>query len=331
LAFYLQKTITLCVVIGKKPKYKNYFSMNSKAFGLIFLFLSLCSGLVAMAQALPANFITNPLYQTFVNNQRLVKQLQLRLPQSDFLLLYTAIERTEDKEAWSISPADGTVAKIFAYHLKNQSIDAKQTESLNKQLGADRFYFPNFCGGLGSFENWQVETNKIVLTQVYAPASEIIDCKNYIYFDGKNILVSKNLPNVSTGLAGNVAAERNQKNEQALKLLQSQKLNEAIKIWEELYGYIKNGSYATEGKIDEFMNNLGFAYWKAKRYKEAEKVLLECLTRFPKRHILFINLADLYRDMKNTKKAKEFYAKVKTSTLTDKQKKYATTESAKLK
>ncbi len=298
---------------------------------LILLCFVLCNTWVVVAQNLPANFANLPVYQVFTQNQKLLKQLQIRLPQSDFLLVYVSIERTTDKENWSISPADGIVAKLFAYHLKNQTIDTKQTDQLNKLLGADKFYFPNYCGGLGSFENWAVEGNKVALSQVYAPASEIIDCKNYIFFDGKNILVS-NSPAVATdGLAGMAGKERNQKNEQALKLLQTNKLSEAIKIWEELYGYIKNGNYATEGKIDEFMNNLGFAYWKAKRHKEAEKVLLECLTRFPSRHVLYINLGDLYRDMKNKEKAMTYYSKVKTSKLTDKQKKYAATEQTKLK
>jgi tetratricopeptide (TPR) repeat protein len=285
----------------------------------------------ASSQNLPSNLAALPAYKNFVQSKKLLKQLPIQLPQSDFLLVYVATERTEDKESWSISPADGIVAKIFAYHQKTQAIDDKQTETLNKVLGADKFYFPNFCGGLGSFENWAIEGNKVVLVQVYAPASEIIDCKTYIFFDGKNILVS-NSPVVATnGLAGNVAAERNKKNEQALKLLQEKKQNEAIKIWEELYGYIKKGPYSTEGKIDEFMNNLGFVYWKAKRHKESEKVLLECLAGFPKRHVLYINLADLYRDMKNNKKAREFYGKVKTSNLGDKQKKYAAAERIKLK
>lgn len=286
---------------------------------------------LASSQNLPSNFATLPTYKNFVQGKKLLKQLQIQLPQSDFLLVYVATERMEDKDSWSISPADGIVARIFAYHQKTKTIDDKQTEILNKILGADKFYFPNFCGGLGSFENWAVEGNKVVLARVYAPASEIIDCKNYIFFDGKNILVSNSPVIATNGLAGNVAVERNKKNEQALKLLQDKKQNEAIKIWEELYGYIKKGPYSTEGKIDEFMNNLGFVYWKAKRYKESEKVLLECLARFPKRHVLYINLADLYRDMKNKGKARGFYGKVKTSNLNDKQKKYAAAEIIKLK
>jgi TolA-binding protein len=293
----------------------------------IFLFIAN----FASSQNLPSNFASLPTYKNFVQSKKLLKHLQIQLPQSDFLLVYVAIERTEDKDSWSISPADSMVAKIFAYHQKTQTIDEKQTEILNKLLGADKFYFPNFCGGLGSFENWVIEGSKIVLAQVYAPASEIIDCKNYIFFDGKNILVSNSSVVATNGLAGNVAEERNKKNEEALKLLQDKKQNEAIKVWEELYAYIKKGPYSTEGKIDEFMNNLGFVYWKAKKYKESEKVLLECLARFPKRHVLYINLADLYRDMKNKGKAREFYGKVKTSNLGAKQKKYAATERKKLK
>lgn len=292
--------------------------------------------ILAQTNNLSPDLVTNlqglASYKTFIAGKKVMKQTAIQLPQSSFLLVYVGIERTADKEMWSISPADGIVAKIFVYDNQKRNIETTKTEQLNKLLGADKFYQPNFCGGLGSFETWRVEKNKVILSQVYAPASEILDCSSEIYFDGKNILLS-NTPNVvaSDGLAGLAGKERNQKNEKALKLLQAQKLSEAIKIWEELYGYINNGSYSTEGKIDEFMNNLGFAYWKSKRYAEAEKVLLVCQTRFPTRYTVYINLADVYRDMKNKQKAIEYYTKITKFPVTAKQKEYANGELKKLK
>jgi tetratricopeptide (TPR) repeat protein len=287
---------------------------------------------MAQTVELPPNFSMLEPYKTFVAGKKTIKQMSIRLPQSDYLLIYIAIERTEDKAMWSVSPADGLVAKIFAYHSQKNTIDISATAHINKWLGADKYYQPNFCGGLGSLESWTIENNKVVLSQIYAPASEIIDCTDSIYYDGKNILTSKSPVIAATdGLAGMAGKERNKKNEEALKLLQNKKIAESIKIWKELYGYIKNGPYATEGKIDEYLNNLGFAYWKSKNYKESEKILLECKTRFPSRYVVYINLADLYRDTKNKAKAVEYYTKIKTTTLSDKQKKYAEEELKKLK
>jgi hypothetical protein len=309
--------------------------LNHYIFSIFIYFclsLSITFATIAQNVGLPPDLPVLAPYKTFVAGKKVIKQMAIRLPQSEFLLIYIGIERTEDKDMWSISPADATVAKIFVYHTQKHTIDVSATDHINKWLGADKFYQPNFCGGLGSLESWTVTNNKVVLSQTYAPASEIIDCTATIYFDGKNILTSKSPTVAATdGLAGIAAKERNQKNAEALKLLQAQKINEAIKIWQELYAYIKNGPYATEGKIDEFLNNLGFAYWKSKNYKEAEKILLECQTRFPTRYVVYVNLADVYRDMKNKKKAIEYYTKIKNSNLTDKQKKYAEAELKKLK
>ncbi len=303
---------------------------------ILFIFIGLLGQTKAQTINLPPEFVAAPSYKNFINGQKISKQAIIQLPQSIYGLVYISVLRIVDKDNWSVSPADGLVAKVFVYNQTTKQIDQKETDQLNRILGADKFYQPNFCGGLGSFENWAVEHKKVVLSQVYAPASEIIDCVTYIFFDGKNIIVSKSPNNNSTnsnnsGLAGMVGKERNQKNAQALQLLKEQKTTQAIRIWQELYGYIKNGPYSTEGNIDEYLNNLGFAYWKNKQYKEAEKVLLECQTRFPAREILLINLADLYRDMKNKPLAIQYYRQIKNSKLNATQKKYAETELKKLK
>lgn len=309
---------------------KLYLPMLPK---IIYTFICLFifkANLVAQNSNLPPDLPALPAYKSFVHLQKIRKQETITLPQSNYLLIYVSIERTDDQAAWSVASADGLVAKIFVYDKQKHSINLPETEQLNKVLGADKFYQPNFCGGLGSFETWNVEKNKVVLLQTYAPASEIIDCKVEIYFDGKNILTSKTANNATDGLAGMAGKERNQKNAEALKLLQNKKIPEAIKIWEELYGYIKNGSYATEGNIDEFMNNLGFAYWKIGKYPEAEKILLECAMRFPNRYAVYVNLADVYRDMKNKTQAITYYTKIMQLPTTAKQKEYAKAELKKL-
>lgn len=306
------------------------FRLKLAQLFLIFYFLFISSPIVAQ-HVLPTGIENLENYRKFVQGQKILSHKAIQLPQSPYTLLYVSVERQVDKDNWSNSPADGIIATIFVYNNNSKVIDKNMTDLLNKLLGGDKYYQPNFCGGLGSFENWEIQHNKVVLSQVYAPASEIIDCVTYIFFDGKNIMTSKNPVVSNEGMAGMAAKERNAKNTQALTLLQQKKIKEAIVIWKELYDYIKTGPYATEGKIDEFMNNLGFAYWKNKQYKEAEPVLLECYTRFPQREVLLINLGDLYRDMKNTKQATFYYQKIQTSKLSKQQKEYATKELKKLK
>lgn len=306
------------------------FKLNFRQLLLSYYWLFISFSLSAQ-NTLPIGIEEIDSYKKFVQGQKIIAKKTIQLPQSNYTLLYVSIERLVDKDNWSNSPADGIVATIFVYNNGSKTIEKTMTEQLNQLLGGDKYYQPNFCGGLGSFENWEIQHNKVVLSQVYAPASEIIDCVTYIFFDGKNIMTSKNPVVSNEGMAGMTAKDRNAKNAQALVLLQQKKIKEAIVIWKELYGYVKNGPYATEGKIDEFMNNLGFAYWKNKQYKEAEAVLLECYTRFPQREVLLINLGDLYRDMNNIAKATTYYQKIQTSKLSKKQKDYATGELKKLK
>ena len=309
----------------------------SLLFSTRFRYLAFCLSIlwttVAFAQEqLPSNFTTLAPYTDFAANQTVRQKHVIALPKSPYLLVYISKERTEDKDNWSMSPADGTVAKVFVYDSQQHQIDLPKTNHLNKILGADQFYNYKFCGGLGSFENWKVEGTKVVLQQSYAPASDGVECKTYLYYDGKIITAtnSANPPSTTNTLGSEVGKERNKKNSEALQLLQNNKTAEAIKIWEELYQNIKQGSYAAEGKIDEYLNNLGFAYWKTKQYDKSEKILLECLQRFPNRHVLYINLGDLYRDMGKKAEAKKYYDKAVKSSLGRKQRKYAKSESKKL-
>ncbi len=305
----------------------------STHFRYVALFISLLWATTAFAQEqLPSNFTTLAPYIDFVANQKVQQKHVIALPKSHYLLVYVSKERTEDKDNWSMSPADGTVAKIFVYDTQQHQIDQNHTTHLNKVLGAEQFYNYQFCGGLGSFESWKVEGTKVALLQSYSPANDGVACKTYLYYDGKIITATNlaNPPSTTNTLGSEVGKERNKKNAEALLLLQNNKATEAIKIWEELYQNIQQGSYAAEGKIDEYLNNLGFAYWKTKQYSKSEKILLECLQRFPNRHVLYINLGDLYRDMSKKAEAKKYYEKVATSSLSRKQKRYAKNQLKKL-
>ncbi|MFY7787015.1 MAG: hypothetical protein ACOVQA_03990, partial [Thermoflexibacteraceae bacterium] len=206
----------------------------SLLFSTRFRYLAFCLSIlwttVAFAQEqLPSNFTTLAPYTDFAANQTVRQKHVIALPKSPYLLVYISKERTEDKDNWSMSPADGTVAKVFVYDSQQHQIDLPQTNHLNKILGADQFYNYKFCGGLGSFENWKVEGTKVVLQQSYAPASDGVECKTYLYYDGKIITAtnSANPPGTTNTLGSEVGKERNKKNSEALQLLQN---NNQIKV-----------------------------------------------------------------------------------------------------
>jgi tetratricopeptide (TPR) repeat protein len=275
---------------------------------------------------------TQSSYSNFIKGRKVLEAKALNLPNSPYWLVLVALERTEDQELWSMDKADRTQAKIFVYEQVKKQIDEKLTEELNGKLGWDRYYDPLFCGGLGSLSanDFKIVASKITLTQFYAPATERSNCALEIVFKNNQIIVQK-LGTEDTSLETITAKERVIANQKALELLNKGKTNEAILIWEDLYGYWLHGPFPKAGKVEEVLNNLGFAYWKLKMYPEAEKILLECKKNYPQRKSVYVNLGDLYRDLKRKNEAILYYQQFINMGVSEQQKNYANAEIKKLK
>lgn len=305
---------------------------------IIFLALLLISHCITdtSAQQQPFHFgllASDPTYINMVRGgkkQMLAKALNL--PKTNYWLAFVVAERTEDQDLWSPDKADRTVGKIFVYNALNKLIEPTLTVYVNAQLGADKYYEPNFCGGLGSLEekDYKIIGDKIVLTQFYAPATERSNCATEIVFRNGQIVVQK-LRIEDTSLETTTGKERKLLNQKALDLLKAGKTNDAILIWEDLYGEWLHGAFPRAGNPDEVLNNLGFAYWKLKMYAEAEKILLECKKNFPQRKAVYVNLGDLYRDMKRKKDAILHYEQFIALGVTQQQQYYASGEIKRLK
>jgi tetratricopeptide (TPR) repeat protein len=280
---------------------------------------------------LPPNLAAQPPYAAFVRGKVIKTQKALRLPQSNFVLVYVAVGRTQEPEMWSGDPADGLDARIFVYDLATRAILPGPTIELNRQLGADQHYDGNFCGGLGSLApaDFRLEGNRVALSQFYAPGTARDNCAWEIVLAGGRVVAQKKGAGDS-GLASVVAKERADLNQRAVRLYQARQVDEAIYVWEELYGYWLNGPYSTAGPYDEILNNLGFAYHRLKLYKPAEQVLLECKRHFPARKIVYLNLADLYRDMQNRPAARQYYQQFLRLDVSEAQRAYAQAELKKL-
>jgi tetratricopeptide (TPR) repeat protein len=278
-----------------------------------------------------ADFSHQPSYRNFIGTKKLLIAKALHLPASPYWLVLIAVQRTEDSELWSMDKADQTEAKLFVYEQESKRIDEKLTESVNTKLGGSRYYEPLYCGGLGSLaeKDFKIVGNKISLTQFYAPATERSNCASEIFFSKGEIVVQK-LGTEDTSLEAMTAKERTLANQKALALLHAGKIHEAILIWEDLYGGWKYGIFPKAGAFDEILNNLGFAYWKLNMYPEAEKLLLECKKNFPQRKSVYLNLADLYRDMKKKNEAISYYQQFINMGVTAQQKNYASEEIKKL-
>ncbi|SFF54899.1 tetratricopeptide repeat protein [Thermoflexibacter ruber] len=270
-------------------------------------------------------------YRNFIGTKKLLIAKALHLPASTYWLVLAAVERTEDRELWSMDKADRTEAKIFVYEQQSKQIDEKLTEAINIKLGWDKYYEPLFCGGLGSLaeKDFKIVGNKITLTQFYAPATERSNCTVEILFRNGEVVVQK-LGLEDTSLEAITAKERTLANQKALALLHAGKTHEAVLIWEDLYVEWKHGAFPKAGAVDEVLNNLGFAYWKLNMYPEAEKILLECKKNFPQRKSVYLNLADLYRDMKKKNEAVFHYQQFINMGVTELQKNYASKEIKKL-
>lgn len=247
-------------------------------------------------------------YQNFTAGKNILYQKALQVPQSPFAVVLVAVRRTEDVANWSQDPADGIQARLFAYRLSDGMIDEAQSEMLNAQIGADKFYDPDYCGGLGSLkpEDFKADEQRLILTRFYSPGTMRANCGDEIvYLNGKLYLQKQRA--VDTGLAAEIAKERLAMNRQALLLYQQGNIREAIAVWEQLYDIWQNGPYATAGPMDEVLNNLGFAYYKIKDFGKAERLLLACKQNFPDRALVNLNLADLYRDEGQISEAVKYY------------------------
>ncbi|WP_448520279.1 tetratricopeptide repeat protein [Rhodoflexus sp.] len=251
---------------------------------------------------------TQPAYQNFVTGKNILHQKALLVPNSPFALVLVAIRRTEDVANWSQDPADGIHARLFAYDLTNKRIDEAQSEMLNRQMGSDKFYEPDYCGGLGSLapDDFKADGQRIVITRFYAAGTARSNCTDEIIYSNGQLFLQKERA-IDTGLGAEVAKERIAMNQQALQRYQQGDIQGAISIWEQLFSYWQNGPFATAGPMDEVMNNLGFAYYKIKDFRKAEQLLLECKKNFPNRSIINLNLADLYRDDGQISEAIKYY------------------------
>ncbi len=278
-----------------------------------------------------AEFSRQQGYRNFIATKKLLIAKALHLPASPYWLVLIAVQRSEDRELWSMDKADQTEAKLFVYEQESKRIDGKLTESVNTKLGGNRHYEPLYCGGLGSLaeKDFKIVGNKISLTQFYAPATERSNCAVEIFFSNGEVVVQR-LGTEDTSLEAVTAKERTLDNQKALALLHAGKIHEAVLIWEDLYGAWKHSIFPKAGAFDEILNNLGFAYWKLNLYPEAEKILLECKKNFPQRKSVYLNLADLYRDMKKKNEAISYYQQFINMGITAQQKNYASEEIKKL-
>lgn len=268
----------------------------------IFAFLS------GLLYAQSIDLQTQPAYQSFTAGKNILYQKALLVPGSSYAIVLVAVRRTEDVANWSQDPADGIHARLFAYDLTGRMVDEAQTHMLNQQIGADKFYDPDYCGGLGSLtpDDFKADDKRLILTRFYAAGTMRSNCTDEIVYVGGKLYLQKSRA-VDTGLGAEVAKERIIMNQQALQLYQQGNLQGAIGIWEQLYGYWQNGPYATAGPMDEILNNLGFAYYKIKDFRKSEKLLLECRKNFPNRAVVNLNLADLYRDDGQVSEAIKYY------------------------
>lgn len=306
---------------------------NSCKIFLFFIFLSFSFIFQTQAQSFHFNLLSNQAaYTNFIRNKKLVVARALNLPATNYWLAFIAVERTEDQDMWSADKADRTEGRIFVYDLANKIIESKLTDYVNSQLGASQFYDPQFCGGLGSLDekDYKIVGSKIVITQFYAAGTERSNCASEILFKNGQIIVQK-YQREDTSLETTTGKERALRNQDALTLMKAGKTNEAVLIWEELYGEWKHGAFPRVGVPDEVLNNLGFAYWKLKMYAEAEQILVECKQNFPARKMVYLNLGDLYRDMKKKQEALAHYQQFLKLGATAQQQKYVNTEITKLK
>jgi hypothetical protein len=309
--------------------------MRVTLLGLWWLVASLALARPAPARdELPANLAAQPAYQAFVKQRSIQAQKALRLPNSPYLFILVQLTRLADAGLWSPDPADGIDAQLFVYHLFSKQIDPTLTQQFNTALGATKHYDPDFCGGLGSLApaDFVVSGDRLRLTQFYAPGTERSNCQVEIGLrNGLPVLFKPGTSLASTSLATEVAKERARQNAEAVRLFQLKRTTEAVYLWEELYGHWLNGPYATAGPYDEILNNLGFAYHQLKLYKQAETVLRQCQRSFPQRKIVYLNIADLYRDMGNRAAARHFYRQFAQLGVSEAQKKYAEQQAALLK
>jgi tetratricopeptide (TPR) repeat protein len=261
-----------------------------------------------MLQAQNVELHTQPAYQHFTTGKNILYQKALIVPHSPFMIVLVAVRRTEDVANWSQDPADGIHARLFAYDLINRRIDEEQSDMLNQQIGADKFYDPDYCGGLGSLnpDDFKVDNKRLIMRRFYAAGTIRSNCSDEIVYSNGKLFIQKERV-VDTGLGAEVGKERMAANQQALQLYQQGNILGAIAIWEQLYGYWQNGPYATAGPMHEILNNLGFAYYKIKDFRKSEKILLECKKAFPDRAIVSLNLADLYRDDGQVSEAIKYY------------------------
>lgn len=274
--------------------------------GLIFALFGLFLYWTAVAQ--PAELSTQPAYQEFTAGKKILYQKALAVPGSPFGILLVAVRRTEDVANWSQDPADGIHARLFAYRLADGQIDSQQTELLNQQVGAEKFYDFDHCGGLGSLrpENFAAQDNKLLLTRYYAAGTVRANCSDEIVFFNGKLLLQKQRT-VDTGISAMVAQARKELHLKALQLYQQGNLEAALQIWEQLYSYWQYGPHATAGPVEEVLNNLGFVYYKLGNFSKAEELLLECRKNFPEKSIVVLNLADLYRDSGQLTEASKYY------------------------
>jgi hypothetical protein len=172
-------------------------------------------------------------YAKVAKGRKILVAKSLNLPQTNYWFAFIVVERTEGQENWSPDKADRTVGKIFVYDIVSKRIESKLTDCVNAQLGADKYYESNFCGGLGSLDenDYKIVGDKIVITQFYAPAIERSNCATEIAFRNGQVVVQK-VGKEDTGLGVSTGKERKLLNQKALELLKAGKTNEAIAIWE---------------------------------------------------------------------------------------------------
>lgn len=278
------------------------------ALSRIFLSVTFTFLLGSLLYAQNIELQTQPAYQNFTAGKNILHQKALVVPGSPFAIVLVAVRRTEDVANWSQDPADGIHARLFAYDLTSRKVDEAQTNMLNQQIGADKFYDPDYCGGLGSLapDEFKSDDKRLIITRFYAAGTMRSNCTDEIVYVGGKLYLQKSRA-VDTGLGAEVGKERLALNQQALQLYQQGNLQGAIGIWEQLYSYWQNGPYATAGPMDEILNNLGFAYYKIKDFRKSEKVLLDCKKGFPNRAVVDLNLADLYRDDGQVSEAIKYY------------------------
>jgi hypothetical protein len=270
-------------------------------------------------------------YLQFIRNRSVIFHKTLQLPASPFQLMLVMVHRDRsDSHLWSPDEADSREGRIFV--LRHGQTDPELTEKLNQQLGARRFYEPDFCGGLGSLQaaDFSIQGNAIRVKQFYAPGTARSNCTSLIIAKGSQLEVQKGESGQS-GLAAEAGRQRNAMHQKALQWMQEQKYKEAAYLWEELYYYWRYGPYAAEGPAEEVLYHLALVYMRLQLYPAAEKILLESRRAFPANSRSELLLADLYRDIGRKAEAIRLYTSYAAkSNLTPAQRNYALGEIRKL-